>query len=96
VLASVHTEALHADVDEVVEVVGDLAAHVVLGPVQVVQAHQVAVSHLMERKGIFSTVRRVIERLLQLSNQAPADCTVQIRQRARKGGGGKGWNVGKW
>ncbi len=61
VLASVHTEALHANVDEVVEVVSDLAAHVVLGPVQVVQAHQVAVSHLMERKGIYSTVRRVIE-----------------------------------
>ena len=46
VFAGVHAEALDPDIDEVVEVVGNLAPHVVLAPVQVVQGHQVAVTNL--------------------------------------------------
>jgi hypothetical protein len=46
VFAGVHAEPLHSDVHEIVEIVSDLAAHIILAPVQVVQAHQVAVPHL--------------------------------------------------
>ena len=45
-LAGVHAESLHANVHQVVEIIRDLAAHIILAAVQVVQAHQVAVSHL--------------------------------------------------
>jgi hypothetical protein len=48
VFAGVHAESLHSDVHEVVEIISDLAAHIILAPVQVVQAHQVAVPHLMQ------------------------------------------------
>ena len=46
VLACVHPEALDANVDEVVEIVSDLAADIVAATVEVVERDKVAVSHL--------------------------------------------------
>ena len=46
VLGGVHAEALDAEADQVVDVVGNLASHVVLAAVQVVETHEVAVANL--------------------------------------------------
>lgn len=48
VLGGVHSEARHAHVDQLVHVVGQLAADIVLLHGQVQQTHQTAVSHLQE------------------------------------------------
>jgi hypothetical protein len=46
VLASIYSESLDTNVDQVVEIVSDLAAHIILTTVQIIQANQVAVTHL--------------------------------------------------
>ena len=45
-LAGIHAEPLHPDVDQVVEIVGHLGPHIVFAAVQVVQARQIAVTNL--------------------------------------------------
>ncbi len=76
--AGVHAESLHSDVHEVVEIIRDLAAHIILAPVQVVQAHQVAVPHLMqsmrlkERKNIYlSFFRHLLSNNIDASTKRP-------------------------
>ena len=46
VLAGIHAEPLHPDVDQVVEIFSHLGPHIVFAAVQVVQAHQIAVTNL--------------------------------------------------
>jgi hypothetical protein len=50
VLGGIHAEASHPEVNEVVEVVSDLASHVVVTQRQVRQVHQTTVSHLKNKE----------------------------------------------